>query len=142
MNNEYDAEGLGRLRNAIILQAVDDYEKAIAVLSTDFEPSTVEEEERIAQQKFNAERMKNDCEYFFNGKWFKAMTEICPESILNKVRDGILNAPMVVYDAKMKAYVCDCKSKLSSRYATGCPIIKCAVCKKYWRIWGKSIDIE
>ena len=31
---EYDAEGLANLRNGIVTQAVDDYEKAIAILAT------------------------------------------------------------------------------------------------------------
>lgn len=140
--NQYNPDGLLQLGNAIILQAVDDYEKAIAVLSTDFEPSTVEEEEKMISQIHNAERMRSDCERFFNGKWFKLLTAIEPESILGKVRDGILNAPMVVYDEKHRKYPCDCGNRLAVRYAKGCPIIKCVVCKKYWRIWGKPISIE
>ena len=138
---EYNADGLANLRNGIVIQAVDDYEKAIAILTTDYDPQTKKQEQAWAEKRADALKMKMDCERFFSGEWYKKLTTIEPEVITNMILDGIHNAEMVVYNEKKRGYLCTCKYKLPVRSAL-VPIIKCSNCRKYWRVFGNPIEVE
>ena len=131
----------GALANAIVLQAIDDYEKAIAVLATEYHPETLKQEQEWAEKRADALKMKMDCERFFSGEWYKKLTTIESEVITNMILDGIHNAEMVVYNEKKKRYLCTCKYKLPVRAAL-VPIIKCRNCRKYWRVFGNPIEVE
>ena len=133
----------GALANAIVLQAIDDYEKAIAVLATEYHPETLKQEEKIAMEKMRASKMKNDCERFFASAWYSALTTIQPKVIKHGIIDGICNARPVIYNDEKKCYLCDCKSKLPVKKGEkGSPILKCRVCKKYWRAFGEPLEVK
>ena len=143
---DYDVKDLQKyedLVNAIILRAVDDYEMAISVLSTEYHPKTLRQEQSMVAKRVQAERMKHDCESFFNGKWYKTITTVPAELILNNILDGIKNAKNVVYNEEAKKYLCTCGDKLGVlKVGVGRPVIKCNICKKYWRVYGEPVEIE
>ena len=133
----------GALANAIVLQAIYDYEEAIAVLATEYHPETLEQEKKIAMKKMRASNMKNDCEMFFASAWYSTLTTIQPNVIKHGIIDGIRNAKPVIYNEEKKSYLCDCKRKLPVKKGEkGSPILKCRVCKKYWRAFGEPLEVK
>lgn len=147
MEKQYDSDGLELLRSAIVLQAVSDYEDSVAILSTEYSPSTLKREQRIAKNKWNSLKMKSDCERFFKSVWYKALTTIDSQLIIKTISDGIQSADRLVRNDKGTRYICTCKSKLNvNRYnmtnELGSPVLKCKVCGKYYRVFGKYINVE
>lgn len=64
------------LANAIILQAVDDYRKALKLLVCN--PGSLK-----------GQRDKNDCERFFRSPWFRCLTEIDGEFLIRKLMEEV-----------------------------------------------------
>ena len=69
-----DFEGYGRLRDAIILQAAEDYRKARRVLAKN--PNNI-----------NAARTRDEVERFFRSAWYMSLTDIDGEFVLRKLRE-------------------------------------------------------
>lgn len=138
-----NAKQYGDLANAIILQAVVDYELSLAILSTKYEPKTDKEKEKIISKKSNAKRTKGECEAFFKSGWFSALSKVEPDAIRVNIYEGVKNAKKARFDEKKKCYYCDCGKRLKidkGRFEK--PVTKCIVCKKYYRIYGEPIEIE
>ncbi len=68
-----------RLANAIVEQAVKDYRDAVKKLK---EPNLKEKD------RFQAEKMKKDCEQFFKGEYIKTLTDVDGKYILEKLEKG------------------------------------------------------
>lgn len=60
------------LANAIILQAVKDYRKALKHLAN-------------CPQDYITQSVKQDIERFFRSRWFEALTSIDPEMLIRKL---------------------------------------------------------
>ena len=135
------------LANAIVLQAIDDYEFSLAVLSTEYPPHKDRKEEfEVATRKVKAKRMKLDCERFFDSKWFDVLSCLSDPTVKYKIIDNIVtgtrNAKPPVYNETAKKYICICGYPLAVKRnakVTGRPVIKCSNCKRYWRTFGKAI---
>lgn len=67
-------DGYENLANAIILQAVKDYRKALRKLN------------RNSQNK-DAKRTVSDVERFFRSDWYKALTSVDGELLIKKLRE-------------------------------------------------------
>ena len=131
--------------NAIVLQAVVDYELAIAILSTEYHAETAKDKRKVLDRKVYAEKLKNDCERFFKSDYFDALTKVDESAIRKHIIDGIRNAKMVVYDKEKDCYLCKCGQVLPVRQnkkLLGKPVIKCVTCKKYWRVFGDPVELE
>ena len=128
------------LANAIVMQSVVDYEDALAILSTEFIGKTKKINNKILLSK----QMKYDCESFFTGEHIQSLTDISGIAIMNHIKKGVLNADRAVYNEKRKCYVCKCDKKLNPGFGRGfrMPVIRCNVCGKYWRMYGKVKPIE
>ena len=128
------------LANAIVMQAVCDYEDALAILSTEFIGKTKKINDKILLSK----QMKYDCESFFTGDHIQGLTNISGRAIMNHIKKGVLNADRAVYNEKRKGYVCKCDKKLKPGCGRGfrMPVIRCSVCSKYWRMYGHTKPIE
>ena len=147
MENKYDENGLLQLRNAIILQAVADYETAIAVLSTEYSPKDLEQELTIELKKCSARKTKAECEGFFKSKLYGMMTKIDGDAIKSMIINGINNAGVLVYNIDKGYYTCECGNRLAVntlrlKRQQGSPMIKCTECKRYYRGFGKPIKVE
>ena len=84
---QIDAEGLRRLQEAIVLQAVKDYKDALDVIQAT----------RSHAIREKAEIMARDCERFFRSEWFDMLTggvdgEKAIEAIQKQMRGGQQNA--------------------------------------------------
>lgn len=66
------------LANAIIEYACRDYEKALRYLKSG-----------KTKDKFQAEKMKNNCERFFKSQWFGVLTEIDGESLMKIIHGKV-----------------------------------------------------
>lgn len=66
------SDGYADLANEIIMQSVRDYRKSLKTLKSD------------ATDK-QANKMKRDVERFFKSEWFKSLTSISPELIMERV---------------------------------------------------------
>lgn len=131
------------LANAVILQAVNDYETALAVLNTEYIIETEAEEKRITDKKIDAASIKFDCEHFFRSDWFKVLTTAEPEALIYGINESVRNAPMIPYNEEKKKYLCICGRGVRIRKdQKGSPVIKCGVCKRYWRVFGKPITSD
>lgn len=64
------------LANGIILQAVKDYHSAIHKLSK-------------GRKKQAAEQMKGECIRFFRSPWFKALTDVDAEFLIQKLKEEV-----------------------------------------------------
>lgn len=67
------------LANGIILQAVKDYKKALRTLKKGYNP--------LSDKALNARQIKAECEEFFNGIWFKTLTEIDGDKVIQRMRE-------------------------------------------------------
>ena len=67
----YNEEGIENLTNAIILQAVKDYRKALKGLSLNGKPSTA---------------VIADCERFFRSDWYRQLTKVDGEYLITNIR--------------------------------------------------------
>lgn len=67
----YNEDGLENLANAIIVQAVKDYRKALSGFSSDGKSDT----DVIAE-----------CERFFRSEWFRVLTNINGEYLITRIR--------------------------------------------------------
>ena len=133
------------LANAIVLQAVVDYELAIAILSTEYHADTGRAKRKVLDRKVYAEKLKNDCERFFKSGYFDALTKVDESAIRKHIIDGIRNAKMVVYNEEKDCYFCKCGQVLPVRQNKklfGKPVIKCVTCKNYWRVFGDPVELE
>ncbi len=70
---DHDADPHDELANAIILQAVKDYRKALQVL-----------ERRSDSMRWI--KVKLDCESFFRSEWFQLLTNTDPDLILDRLK--------------------------------------------------------
>lgn len=69
-------DGAENLANAIILQAVKDYRKALKILK------------RHPRHK-EAKEMVKDCEDFFESKWFSMLTNIDGKVLMEKLKQEV-----------------------------------------------------
>ncbi|MBQ9461545.1 MAG: hypothetical protein IJU51_06485 [Clostridia bacterium] len=67
-------DGYENLANAIILQAVKDYRKALRRLNRNF-------------QNKDAKRTVSEVERFFRSDWYKTLTSVDGELLINKLRE-------------------------------------------------------
>lgn len=67
----YDKEGFENLANAIILQAVKDYRKALSGCKVD---------------KRDSKSVIAECETFFRSKWFQELTDVDGEYLITNIR--------------------------------------------------------
>lgn len=74
-NQNYD-DSYARLANAIILQAVRDYRKALKQLS------------RNPRNK-DAQIVKEECESFFRSGYFGALSEVDPEYLIRRLNEEV-----------------------------------------------------
>ena len=118
------------LANAIILQAVEDYEKAIACLCTRYMP-----EEYI----YDAKKLKGSCDVFFRSKWYRTLTPIESRVITDRTKRLILNAPRMEYNEENKRFECACGFPIpkNQRCNKRVPVYKCTKCGKFTRVWGE-----
>ena len=140
-------ENLKLLGNAIVLQAIADYEEAIAVLLTMYNPKTEKQEKKVKCKKFHAKNAKYDCEAFFRSAWYRTLSPVDSEHLMSTILDGVKNAKKVTYNEEKERYTCSCGyplpvnvNNIHNEY--GLPVVKCKNCKKYWRAFGNPIDIE
>jgi len=68
---DYNEEGIENLINAIILQAVKDYRKALKGFSLNGKPSTA---------------VIADCERFFRSEWYRQLTNVDGEYLISTIR--------------------------------------------------------
>ena len=68
---DYNEEGIENLTNAIVLQAVKDYRKALKGLSLDGKSSTT---------------VIADCERFFRSEWYRQLTNVDGEYLITTIR--------------------------------------------------------
>lgn len=68
---DYNKEGIENLANAIILQAVKDYRKALKGFSLNGKSSAA---------------VIADCERFFRSEWFKELTDVDGEYLIINIR--------------------------------------------------------
>lgn len=87
-----DDEAANRLADAIILQACDDYRKAVLGYSADCKSGT------SASVKHNAENTKRECERFFFGSWCKALTQLDGKVLTQKLEIDELEKVVDKYD--------------------------------------------
>ncbi|MHB1154881.1 MAG: hypothetical protein ACYCWE_17565 [Eubacteriales bacterium] len=71
MNKPYE-----NLANAIILQAVDDYRKALGIL-------------RYNPKDLDAGISKDEIERFFRSGWYCLLTKVDPEMLISKLRKEV-----------------------------------------------------
>lgn len=71
--------GYELLANGIILQAVKDYKKALRTLKRAHNP--------LSAKALYARQVKAECEEFFHGEWFKTLTEIDGNKIIQRMRE-------------------------------------------------------
>ena len=128
-----DRTAYENLANAIILQAVEDYEKALACLCTKYMP-----EEYI----YDAKKLKGSCDVFFMSKWYRTLTPIESSVITERTKRLILNAPRMNYNEEKKRFECACGFPISKNQAHNkrVPVYKCTKCGKFTRVWGEVID--
>ena len=69
--DNYDKEGFENLANAIILQAVKDYRRALSEFSLNSTPNTY-----VIEQ----------CETFFRSEWFQELTDADGEYLIKTIR--------------------------------------------------------
>lgn len=67
----YNEDGLENLANAIILQAVKDYRKALKGYSIDGR---------------NCSSVVSECERFFRSEWFRVLTNVNGEYLITRIR--------------------------------------------------------
>lgn len=72
----YHRENWLELMNAIIVRACDDYRAALKVLNEDPENSS-------------AKYRKRECENFFRGELFEALTDLNPEILIRRMREEV-----------------------------------------------------
>ena len=66
-------DGYEELANAIVLQAVKDWRKAVKTL-------------KKKPRKESAKQMKEECERFFRSEWFEELTSVDGSVILRKLK--------------------------------------------------------
>lgn len=125
-----DRAGYENLANAIILQAVEDYEKALGVLYT---------KDVSLPIVFNAKNTKSNCEAFFGSKWYQKLTHIDSRIITERTKRLVYAAGKLEYNEEQKRYVCICnypvpKNAIKNKKV---PVYKCPSCGRYIRVWGK-----
>lgn len=109
-SEKYD--GYIQLGSAIVLQAVEDYERALAD---------------------DDKRMIADCEKFFKGEWCKLISPVDGEYIMMKVKKGVkefikLAKPNFENGKKQHAFLCPiCGGKVS--IINACVSIKPKICR-------------
>ena len=86
MENEAMDVCIEDLIQAIILQAVLDYVKAL---------ETLRREQITTGRRLNARRMKRDVEAFFQSKWFAMMSDADPKEILGPVKRGEIDVESI-----------------------------------------------
>lgn len=79
MDNQY----MEHLRFAIVKQAVIDYTKALQWLRN---PPCPHFGESFENEKVQQQRIKEECERFFRGKWYAMLCDIDGEKLLVKAR--------------------------------------------------------
>lgn len=123
--------GYSELANAVVIQAAEDYGNALAVLMT----------KHMSKDKVvEAQRMMGDCERFFKGSWYMALTSIPSDVIIGGIRDGIENAINPVCDEQEKRLKCVCGKKIPlSRVNGDKPVVKCNGCCRYIRLFGEPV---
>lgn len=143
---EYNYEGYRSLATAIIIQAVNDYERVVAIVRTEYDIDYMTEKQirNLKYTKTDAERTKSECERFFYSDWYKVLTTIKADDIIDKIVSGIKNAKDIEEYRKGKHYVCKCGEKIKAGKENqhggyGCPIVKCGNCGAYYRKFGKLI---
>ena len=67
----YEKEGFENLANAIIVQAVKDYRKALSGVSLNSRPSAC---------------VITECERFFRSEWFRELTDVDGEYLIKTIR--------------------------------------------------------
>lgn len=68
------------LSTAIVIQAVNDYRKALKTLKGDLSD----------RKKLNAARStKRECEQFFRSGWFATLTAINPQFLIDKIKSEV-----------------------------------------------------
>lgn len=78
-----------RLSHAIVLQAVDDYRRAMRTLRD--EPFLLlglkgKSRENMRENIAKSRKLIKDCEAFFRSEWFMALTKIDGEDLLKKLK--------------------------------------------------------
>ena len=72
---DIEREGIENLTNAIILQAVKDYRKALKGFSLNGKSSAA---------------VIADCERFFRSDWYKLLTTVDPEMLILKLNEEVI----------------------------------------------------
>lgn len=123
----------GKLANAIVLQAYDDYEYAVSILCTKY---------MNRELLFHAKNMKYNCECFFKSKWYEALSGVSPSYVKGKIDDLILNAPYASIDPVTGQYKCPCGNNLGKRVGSSKrPIIRCTQCDIRVRVYGEPVHL-
>ena len=124
--------GYRSLAAAIVLQAVEDYQYCVSVLST---------KNMDKNMVYEARKLKSDCERFFKSQWYRELTSIAPEKIMREIEDGIDNAIAPIYDEEKRQYFCECKKLIHKSKIKGkTPVVKCKFCGRYIRVHGEPLN--
>lgn len=117
------------LATAIVLQAYEDYEYALSVLHT---------KHMDRESLFNARKLKSNCEWFFQSKWYEALSGVSPSYLIPKIEDLIMNAPYCSIDPGSGNLKCPCGHNLGKRVKRAKkPVIRCPECDIRVRVYGE-----